>query len=83
MKDKLLTVLFALLGLTLLSWACIALAHFSPKMLGGTLLLLAFVKVYLIVLNYMEVSAAGPLVRIGFNAWVWLVGAMTLGMYLR
>jgi membrane-bound ClpP family serine protease len=83
MIDKLFLVLLLLLGITLFSWALVALAILTPEMLGAALLVLAFVKVYVILQQYMELSAAATVVRFGFRAWVCLTGAMTLGMYLQ
>lgn len=83
MNDTLLRVLLALLGITLASWAVIALANVNPKLLGALLLAMAFLKAHLIIRHYMEAPAAGPMIRIGFTAWVWVTGGTCLVIYLQ
>jgi hypothetical protein len=82
-KEKLLIVLAALLILTLLSWLIIYAAKLEPKFLGTVLLLLAFVKVQIIINQYMELNKAIPVVQIAF--WLWTAGvcAMSIFMYWR
>lgn len=82
LKDKLLLVLAALLSLTLASWYLMAYVELEGKMLGALLLLLAFIKVRLIIVHYMEGVKAQLPIRLLFEAWVFVVAAITIGLYL-
>lgn len=82
LKDKLFIVLAVLFALTLFSWLMLYSVELSPKTTGALLLLLAFVKVQIVISQYMELDKAIVPVRIAF--WMWTVGvcAMTIHMYL-
>ena len=82
MKNKLFVVWLALMGLTLASWALVSHGNMAPQIAGAVLIGVAFVKVRLIIVHYMESAHALRFIRITFEAWVWLVGAMTIGLYL-
>jgi len=81
-KEHLLITLAVLFILTFSSWIMIYSAALEPRILGAFLLLLAFVKVQLIISQYMELNKAIPIVQIAF--WVWTTGtcAMSVTMYL-
>jgi len=85
--NKLLWVLVILLSLTALSWAAPQLAPLfgktmGAKILGALLILLAFMKVRLIILHFMEAGSAYPPLRLAFEAWVAIAGGGTLLLYL-
>jgi len=82
-KDKLFIVLAILLALTLLSWRMLYSVEMDPKVIGTLLLLLAFVKVQLIISQYMELNQAIVPIRITFWMWTIVVGAISIGMYWR
>ena len=81
-KDKLFWVLAGLLALTLLSWLIVSSAGLETQTLGVILIILAFVKVRLIIIHYMEAAKAYLPVRICFEAWVILVAGITIALYL-
>ena len=81
-KDKLFLVLVALLGITLLSWLLISSVDLEEKSLGVLILLLAFFKVRLIAIHFMETAKAQRLVRIAFETWGVVVGGMMIFVYL-
>jgi len=80
--NKLLWVLVTLLSLTALSWAAPQLLPLSSKALGALLILLAFMKVRIIILHFMEAGSAHPPLRRAFEAWVAIAGGGTLLLYL-
>jgi hypothetical protein len=55
----------------------------SHAVAAAALLLLAFVKVRLIVMYFMEVHWAPIALRLGFDAWVTAVYCALLLLYLR
>lgn len=79
---RLLLVLFALLGLNIVSWLLMISARFDARALGVAALVIAFVKVRLIVIHYMDVALAQLPVRIAFEAWVCVVGGITITLYV-
>ncbi len=81
-KDKLFLVLIALLGMTLMSWLLISSTNLGEKSLGVMILLLAFLKVRLIAIHFMEAAMAHRLVRIAFDAWGVVVGGGIIFGYL-
>ncbi len=81
-KDKLFLVLVALLGITLMSWLLISIVDLEEKSLGVMILLLAFFKVRLIAIHFMETAKAQRLVRIAFETWGVAVGGMIVFGYL-
>jgi len=83
LKDKLLLVLLVLLGITLLSWLLLYGEAASQRAVGGLLLVLAFVKVQLIISQYMELGKARWPVRLALHAWLVLTVGITLMLYLR
>jgi hypothetical protein len=82
-RDKLFIVLVMLLAITLFSWLMLYYMKLEPKAIGALLLLLAFVKVQLIISQYMELNKAVLLIRVAFWMWTMGVAAMSIGMYLR
>lgn len=83
MKDKLLLVLFVLLGITLFSWGLNFSIALDEKSFGVALLVLAFLKVRLIVVHYMESSKAILPLRIAVESWVFGTGLATIILYLQ
>lgn len=82
-KDKLFWVLAALLALTLLSWLILSVLNIDRRLIGVLLILLAFVKVRLIVIHYMEAAKAYLPIRLAFEAWVLVAGGITIALYLQ
>jgi hypothetical protein len=82
-KNNLLIVLALLLALTLLSWLVLYAVRLEAKTVGALLLSLAFVKVQLIISQYMELNRAILLVRVAFWMWTIAVGAISIGIYLH
>lgn len=82
-KDKLFLVLAGLLSLTLLSWLILSYVGLEAQTLGVILIILAFIKVRLIIIHYMEAAKAYLPIRIAFEAWVILVGGITIALYLH
>lgn len=82
-KDKLFIVLAILLVLTLLSWQIFFSVKFELKTIGTLLLLLAFVKVQIIISQYMELNKAILPIRIAFWIWTITVAAISLEIYWR
>lgn len=82
-KDKAGNILIILLALTLLSWFMLYSVELAPKNIGVLLLLLAFVKVQLIVSQYMELNKSAIFIRIAFWLWTISVSGITIGMYLH
>jgi len=80
-KDKLFIVLLTLLGLTLLSWCILNFTDLSVKWAGMLVLLIAFVKVRLIVIHYMEANKAALPIRMAFEAWLWGTTIAVLWLY--
>jgi len=83
LKDRLFIVLAILLAFTLLSWQILFSAKFEPKAIGALLLILAFVKVQIIISQYMELNHAIVPIRIAFWLWTIMVAAISLVMYWR
>lgn len=81
LKDTLLVVLVILLGITLFSWLLLDAAALTPRITGALLLALAFVKVQIILSQYMELGKAALGVRIAFAAWLIAAYAITMGLY--
>lgn len=82
-RDKLFWVLLILLSITLLSWGLSYSAVLDKKVFGALLLALAFLKVRLIVVHYMEANRAVLPLRIAYESWIIGVGLMTIVLYLR
>lgn len=82
LKDKPVITLVILLALTLTSWLLLYSMKLEPKTIGALLLLLAFVKVQLIISQYMELHKAILPIRIAFWLWTTGVAAMSISMYL-
>lgn len=80
-ENRLRLVLFVLLGLTLLSWGVQTVSFPEPKWAGLAVLAIAFVKVRLIVVHYMEAKLALLPIRVAFELWVWGTAAMVLALY--
>ncbi|MDZ7784651.1 MAG: hypothetical protein U5K56_17500 [Halioglobus sp.] len=82
-KYKYFVVLVLLLALTLLSWLVLYVARLEPKTVGVLLLCLAFVKVQLIISQYMESNKAILSVRVAFWIWTITAGTISIGIYLH
>ncbi len=82
-KYKYFVVLVLLLALTLLSWLVLYVAGLEPKAVGVLLLSLAFVKVQLIISQYMELNKAILSMRVAFWIWTITVGTISIGIYLH
>jgi hypothetical protein len=82
-KDKAVSVFIILLALTLLSWLVLYFLLLAPKKVGVLLLLLAFVKVQLIVSQYMELNKAEIFIRIAFWFWTFSVCGISVWIYLH
>ncbi len=83
LKDKATIVLVILLALTLLSWLMLYALKLEPKTVGVLLLVLAFVKVQLIISQYMELNKAIFPIRIAFWLWTACACGISIWMYLR
>ncbi len=81
-KDKLLIALILLLAITLLSWLMLYATALKPATLGVLLLVLAFVKVQIIISQYMELKTAVLPVRMAFHAWLIVVSGAIVALYL-
>ena len=82
LRDKPFLVLALLLGLTLASWLMLYSVSVEAKTAGAVLLFMAFVKVQLIISQYMELHKAILPIRIAFWAWTLGTGTMAITMYL-
>lgn len=80
-KDKLFIVLLILLAITVLSWLLLYSVAMPTKIIGALLLLLAFVKVQLIISQYMELYKAILPIRFAFWLWTVIVCAISIGVY--
>ncbi|NHN39017.1 hypothetical protein G8764_17035 [Pseudomaricurvus alcaniphilus] len=78
-------VLAVLVVLTLISWY-LGLDQVSVEQVstwsGVTMLLLAFVKVRLVISNFMEVRAAPLPLKLCCDAWVVVASLLTISAYL-
>lgn len=83
LKDKLFTALLILLAITLLSWQIFFSVEFEAKTLGVLLLVFAFVKVQIIISQYMELNRAALPIRVTFWLWTMAVAGISIGIYLR
>ncbi len=81
-KDKLFLVLAALLSLTLLSWFLVRFINIDLKNMGVLLIFLAFFKVRLVTVHFMEIKKADRPVMIAFELWVLVVWGITTVLYL-
>lgn len=82
-KRKPLLVLSALLALTAASWLLGYWPALAPGTLGALLIILAFVKARLVIVHFMETHATHVAVRLAFEAWILVVGGITIGIYLK
>jgi hypothetical protein len=82
MKDKLFFILVALLGLTIISWLSLNHLNLSTETLGSFVLILAFLKLRLIVVHFMELPKTSKALRFIFESWIVLVAGITLALYL-
>jgi len=83
LKDKLFWVLLILLAITLLSWQIFFSVGFEAKTTGILLLVFAFVKVQIIISQYMELNNAILPIRVTFWLWTIAVAGISIGMYGR
>lgn len=81
MKEKSFLVLAVLLTLTLLSWLILYAGALEQKTAGTILVCLAFVKVQLVISQFMELNTAQMPVRIAFWLWTIAVCAFCSVMY--
>ena len=88
MKDLLLsrnTLIWALLvGATILSWELghgVGLENATHA--GVAILIVTFVKVRFVTLEFMEIRGAPPWMRAAGEAWIVLVCALLIGLLLR
>jgi hypothetical protein len=75
----------ALVGATCLSWALGAshgLEQGGVEAATAAVLVIAFVKVRYVGLEFMELRGAAMSLRAAFEAWVLLVGATVVALYL-
>jgi len=82
LKSKFFIVLVALLILTLLSWLTLSFLKVSPEVLGVFMILLAFIKVRLIIIHFMELPKTNLAIRLTFEMWIILTGSTTAVLYL-
>jgi Prokaryotic Cytochrome C oxidase subunit IV len=84
--EKRLTLLWcALVGVTLVSWQSahgVSWLHDHRFAIAG-ILVLAFIKVRIVILDFMEVRHAPIGLRLALEAWVVLVCAMMIGMAVQ
>ena len=80
-ETKLLMVLLALLALTLSSWLFTHFGIVGGKQLGLVILGLAFIKVRLIVIHYMEATEVLLPIRLAFETWILLAALGTMLIY--
>lgn len=82
LQDKNLQALLVLFGLTVLAWLAPMLLTVPPVTLGFIVLLVAFVKVRLIMMRFMELHEVYPPLRYAFDAWALVAGGGTIFLYL-
>ena len=80
--NKLRWVLFTLLSLTALSWVAPQLNALNGKTLGTLIIVLAFIKLRIIIMHFMEAGSTHPALRTAFEAWVVIAGGVTIFLYL-
>ena len=79
-----LVVWLVLMGVTLVSWALSfhPAGQVSPSVSGGVVMIaLAFIKVRLVIFNFMEVDHAPLLLRLICEAWGIIGCASVIGFY--
>ncbi len=81
-KEKPFLVLLTLLALTLMAWLLGSIPALNARMLGTLILVIAFVKARVVIVHFMETHATRRSIRLAFEAWILLVGTITLGLYL-
>lgn len=65
-----------LVGATLLSYLSqLEAMHGNVRLIGSAVLVIAFAKVWLIGMRFMELDEAIPVLRLGYTAWVVVMGA--------
>jgi hypothetical protein len=79
-KNKLFLVLMVLFGLTLLSWMGLNHLNIDERIAGVLILIIAFIKVRLIIVHYMELPKTFLSLRLAFEAWIFLTGVVTIAL---
>jgi len=89
MKDIILsresTIWIVLMTLTVTTWLLgthQSLLFSTLPAEGSAILLLAFVKVHMVIYNFMEVRHAPLALKICLNLWVGIVLLLLIGMYI-
>ena len=73
-----------LVGATGLSWKLGHHAGFAePRYAGAAVLVVSFVKVRLVMREFMELRTAPPWLRLVGDLWVVAVAALLIGLYWR
>jgi len=80
LKNKLFLVLMVLFGLTLLSWMGLNHLNIDERIAGVLILIIAFIKVRLIIVHYMELPKTFLPLRLAFEAWIFLTGVVTIAL---
>ncbi|WP_226351778.1 cytochrome C oxidase subunit IV family protein [Pseudonocardia sp. ICBG601] len=70
-----------LMAATILSWRW-ADTHDMSSLVNSGIILLAFIKVYLVGHYFMELRAAPPLLRVTFAGWCVVICAALIGMVM-
>ena len=70
-----------LVAATLLSWESIAIAGDSLRVAHTAILAIAFLKVRLVGLEFMELRHAPTLFRVAFEAWVAIIGTTLIFLF--
>jgi protein-S-isoprenylcysteine O-methyltransferase Ste14 len=79
--EKRLVLFWAILvGITLFSWESGWLQ--DARIQAGLIIILAMVKVRFVILEFMEIRHAPPLLRIALEAWAVIIGIAMIGMIL-
>ena len=87
MKQRLsspVTVWLLLVGATLLSYLSqLEAMRGNARLVGSAILIIAFAKVWLIGMRFMELNEAIPALRLGYTAWVLaMTGALVTLFWL-
>ena len=80
--NKLLPILIGLLLITALSWALMTFNLATGATLSVSIIALAFIKVRLIVMQYMEANRVPTRIRLAFETWFYFALAGTAMPYL-
>ena len=76
---------FLLLGLTLASWYAADTAEIqnpdTARLIASGLLVLAYIKVRMVLMRFMEVRRALPLLRVAMEVWTLATTVLVLVLY--